>query len=125
MDESKEAIFFFAGFYFILDGTVYPNNSRVDGIRRGEGPYLTLQCRTDNVNCCGTPPNAIGRFYYPNGTIVTDNPPSIDVTWGEQVVYLNGHIFWFYLHVGKFRCEIPDASGETKNIYISISPYFN
>ena len=50
---------------------------------------------------------------------------SIVATWGDQVVYLNlrpgGSPF---PPEGEYRCEIPDASGEMKNIYILIANLF-
>ena len=54
------------GAYFELNRKVYPNNSSIPLIDIGKGDSALL-CNTDNKECCGTPPNRLGEFYYPNG----------------------------------------------------------
>ena len=89
----------------------------------GEGD-AALQCTTDRSGCCrsgdGT---AAGEFYFPNGTQVPilGNDPSIRTYYrnrGLRFIRLNRRSV--DTETGQFRCEIPDASGTTVNIFINI-----
>lgn len=107
----------------MLDGQLYSNNSVVSLDRVGEGEQGALVCRTDKVDCCGTVPNRHGQFYYPNGLQVPIHNKSGGHGFyrnrGDQVIRLNRK----EEHTpptGKYRCEIPDASGEVKNLYITL-----
>ena len=110
------------GFY--LNGVAYPNGSTVLRTDIGEG-VSALQCTTDKVTCCTNMNNEIraGQFYYPDGTQV---PISVDAT---SPYYRLRHSMYISLHrrstiptqpTGQFRCEIPDASGTTVNLFINI-----
>ena len=86
----------------------------------GEGDNALL-CKTNMESCCRNP-NRLGQFYYPNGDQV---PIKIQ---GEGFCRNRG-IKMIRLHrresinspTGTFRCEIPDASGEMKSIYITLN----
>ena len=57
------------GVYFELIGMVLSNNSVAPLLDVGEDEN-GLFCKTDREECCGTPPNRFGEFYYPNGVQV-------------------------------------------------------
>ena len=107
--------------YFELNGMVHPNDSAVFLLDVGEGEDA-LFCKTKMGRCCGTPPNRIGEFYYPNGTQV----PIAGLQYGfyrnrgQQVVRLNRRE-GVISPTGRYRCEIPDVDGMTQNIYITLN----
>lgn len=102
-------------------GRIYANNSQLSLSSIGEGDDALI-CKTDNEDCCDTPPNRLGEFYYPNGIKVPINKfqRGFYRNRGYQEVYLNkrGGIT---TPVGVFRCEIPDSDGISQNIYITIN----
>ena len=100
---------------------MYGNNSRVSLADVGEGEENALICRTDRINCCGAP-NRFGQFYYPSGIQVPINSAgqSFYRNRGDQLIRLNRRV-GVTSPTGKYRCEIPDASGETQNIYITLN----
>ena len=67
-------------------------------------------------------PNTFGHFYYPNGVQVPVSGENQDfyVTRGAQVIRLNRRD-GIRSPKGRYRCEIPNASGEMQNIYIHLS----
>ena len=73
------------------------------------------------MNCCGTLPNRFGQFYYPNGVQVpvSNAGQGFYRNRGNQVIRLNRRE-GATSPTGKYRCEIPDASGEMQNIYITL-----
>ena len=90
----------------------------------GEGDDALL-CLTDLHNCC-TPPytgemgNAIGNWFFPNGTVV----PSSGNQW--NIYRTRGHMMVHLHHrrrggaEGMYRCEIPDAVNVIQTIYIRL-----
>ena len=76
--------------YFMLNGTVYLNNSDIPLLGVGEGDHA-LQCRTSRDECCKTLPNRFGDFYYPNGTKVFNERPGYRFyrNRGQKVIHLN------------------------------------
>ena len=109
------------GVYFELNGVMYTNNSAVLLSEVGEGENALL-CKTNKEDCCGTPPNRFGEFYYPNDIKVpiAKEQQGFYRNRGEKVIRLNrrdGTIS----PIGKYQCEIPDASGSIQNIYITLS----
>lgn len=89
--------------------------------RVGEGEDGALICKTDKMDCCGTNPNRFGQFYYPHGDQVPIKSVGHSVyrNRGDQVIRLNRRD-GATPPTGKYRCEIPDASGEIQNIYITL-----
>ena len=89
--------------------------------RVGEGEDGALICRTDEMDCCGTIPNRFGQFYYPHGDQVpiksTDH--GFYCNRGDQMIRLNRRE-GADSPTGTYRCEIPDASGEIRNLYITL-----
>ena len=108
------------GVHFTLGGQVYGNNSVVPLINIREANDALI-CRTNNINCCGTLPNRFGQFYYPSGVQVPVNSAGQGFyrNRGDQVIRLNRRE-GATSPTGKYRCEIPDASGEMQNIYITL-----
>ena len=100
---------------------MYGNNSRVSLADVDEGKENALICRTDRLNCCGTPPNRFGHFYYPSGLQVPVNSAGQGFyrNRGDQLIRLNRRA-GATSPTGKYRCEIPDASGEMQNICITL-----
>ena len=109
------------GVYFELNSKVYLNNSIVSITEIGEGENA-LVCKTDLEACCKTIPNRFGEFYYPNGA-------QVPIARVQQGFYRNRDSQLIRLNrregtsspTGKYRCEIPDATGKMKDICITIS----
>ena len=108
---------------FVLNGTNYPNGSTVLRTAIGEGD-AALHCTTDSTTCCS---NAMGEtragdFYFPDGSIVltSGNASSNSYyrTRSTRLISLNRRPD--ATQTGEFRCEIPDASGRTVNLFINI-----
>ena len=106
--------------YFELGGQTFGNNSIVSLTQVGEGKDALL-CKTDLISCCATVPNRFGEFYYPNGLIVPINNSGHGFyrNRGDQEIRLNRRQ-GITSPSGKFRCEIPTASGEIQNIFITL-----
>ena len=100
---------------------MYGNSSQVSLEDVGEGVGNALICRTDKVDCCGSIPNRFGQFYYPSGLQVPFNSAGQGFyrNRGDQLIRLNRRE-GTTSPSGKYCCEIPDASGETKNICITL-----
>ena len=109
--------------YFELNGKVYLNNSEVSMFEIGEGEQALL-CKTDKKDCCGTVPNRFGEFYYPNGVQVpiAGFGDSFYRNRGEQLIRLNQRagVALSETSTGIYRCEIPDASGVVKKVFINL-----
>ena len=107
--------------YFVLNGTVYLNNSIVPLLSVGEGDHA-LQCTTSREECCRALPNQFGDFYYPNGTQVFNERSGYGFhhNRSQRVIYLNRRA-GITSPTGKYRCEISDADGEMKSIFINLT----
>lgn len=106
------------GVHFAIKGQSIPNNSAVFLSEIGEGADA-LQCKTDRLDCCATPPNQFGEFYYPSGTKVPIHMSGMDFyhTRGDQDIRLNRRE-GIRSPTGQFRCEIPDANGLIQNLFV-------
>ena len=83
----------------------------------GEGDDALL-CVTDNTECCRT--GGDGEFFYPDGTAVGfSSINSIYRNRGEQLIRLNRRN-GATSPLGRYRCAIPDASGVTRSVLITI-----
>ena len=109
------------GVYFELKSKIYPNNSAVLLTDIGKAGSALI-CKTDKKDCCKTLPNRYGEFYYPNGerVLIEFSQQGFYRNRDEQLIRLNRRE-GTTSPSGKYRCEIPDASGETKNIYITLN----
>lgn len=110
-----------AGVHFELNGKVYSNNSvvAINNIREGVGALL---CKTNLKPCCSSPPNRFGQFYYPSGTTVPikSHGEGFYRNRGVQEIRLNRRT-GTTSPTGTYRCEIPNATGVTQNIYITLN----
>ncbi len=86
----------------------------------GEGDDALL-CVTDSTDCCTAATTLAGEFYYPDGSVVgvRASGDSLYRNRGDQFIRLNrrGDVT---SPLGRYRCDIPDASGATRSIYINI-----
>ena len=90
---------------------------------------LGLYCLTPSLGCCSDSetPNAASvtrEWYLPDGRpVISDiNSPFIK-SRVSSAVSLHHNLFNFNTApAGVYRCEIPDASGTSQNIYVGIYP---
>ena len=114
---------------FLRDGQLYLNNSVVTVTDIGSNFFISaLFCLTPSLECCSDTetPNAASvtrEWYQPDGRPVTSaNSPFIR-TQASSAVSLHHDPFNFDPPPsGMYRCEIPDASGTSQNIYVGIYP---
>ena len=106
--------------YFTLRGHVYFNNSAVSLQEVGEGERA-LVCKTNKEDCCGTPPNRFGEFYYPSGDMVPirNRQDRFYRHRGDGEIYLNRRVNTV-TPVGSYSCVIPDANGTIHILYIDL-----
>ena len=87
-----------------------------------------LRCVTDNTQCCSIfqtqGASGVGQWYFPNGTAVPN--PGMTVPPADLALYRTRDDRVVLLHHnfggvnGIYRCEVPDGSGVTQNLYIGI-----
>ena len=112
----------YADIHFLLNGQLYPNNSRISLHAIGEGENALI-CKTDLKNCCGMKPNRFGEFYYPNGVQVPikSRGHGFYRNRGEQEVRLHRRE-GVTAPTGRFRCQVPDVREDLQTIYIELLP---
>ena len=111
---------------FLLDGQLYRNNSVVTVTDIGSSFFMSaLFCLTPSLECCSDSetPNAASvtrEWYLPDGRpVASDNSPFIISQVSSAVaLYRSGGTS----PSGVYRCEIPDASGTSQNIYVGMYP---
>ena len=76
--------------YFVHKGRTYANNSNLSLASVGEDEDA-LVCKTGKKDCCGTPPNRVGEFYYSDGVQVQIQKlgQAFYHTRDQQEIYLN------------------------------------
>ena len=90
----------------------------------GEGD-AALQCTTDSTTCCSNQngETRAGGFYFPDGSMVLNSVGAPSNSYyrsrSSRLISLNRQSA--ATQTGQFRCEIPDASGTTVNLFINIS----
>ena len=103
--------------HFMLSGRTYTDGDTLLITDIGE-KNDSLLCMTDNTECCSPPDD--GEFFYPDGTAVGFSlTNSIYRNRGEQFIRLNRRN-GATSPLGRYRCDIPDASGVTRSIFINI-----
>ena len=112
------------GLGFYLYGVSYPNGSTVLWTDIGE-EAAALQCTTDSTTCCTNAQGETraGQFYFPDGTQVPVQGNSSSPYYRfrhSMYISLNRRSHIATQPTGEFRCEIPDASGTTVNLFINI-----
>lgn len=83
-----------------------------------------LQCTTDSMICCSNSPLRAGEFYMPDGTLVPHLARVVNGYYrsrGSMYITLNRQVTATI--TGQFRCEIPDASGMSVYLLITIGEY--
>ena len=104
---------------FLLSGQLYPNNSVVTVTAIGSrftGP--ALYCLTPNTECCSS--SVSGEWYLPDGTAVSSSTTPFSRSQVPSAVSL--HRGSATPPSGVYRCEIPDASGTSQDIYVGMYP---
>ena len=102
----------------------YPSGSTVLSTDIGEGA-AALNCTTDSTTCC-TNMNGetrAGEFFFPDGTqvlIAGNTAGAYYRSRGSKHISLHRRSNIPTQPTGQFRCEIPDASGTTRNLFINI-----
>ena len=94
------------------DDMILVNNSYIPEDIIGEGVNDSLQCVTNNTDCCI---NGQGNWYDEREIIVEDSDM---VSREDGVVYLNHKANESLL--GLWRCDIPDNNNIIQSIYIYI-----
>ena len=114
---------------FLLDGQLYCNNSVVTVTDIGRSFFMSaLFCLTPSLECCSDSetPNAASvtrDWYLPDGRPVTSDNSSFIKTRVSSAVSLHSDPFGMNTaESGVYRCEIPDASGTSQDIYVGIYP---
>ena len=86
-----------------------------------------LSCLTPSLECCSdseTPnensTSVVREWYLPDGTPVSSAETVFSIEQVSSAVSL--HRSGGTSPTGVFRCEIPDASGNSQNIYVGIYP---
>ena len=104
---------------FQLNGQFYASGSSLSLSSIGEGESALL-CMTDGT-CC-TPPNRAGEFYYPDNTLVRTRGTGDDLyrDRGEQMIRLHRRNS-ATSPIGTYKCEIPDSSGDTQEIFVTLN----
>ena len=105
---------------------VYTNNSAIQITEIG-GTNTTsntgLQCITDKMMCCGTPPNRFGEWYFPDGTTVPVQGSAISFSRNRGDggrVNLNRVNTGVMSPIGLFCCEVPDATETMQRLCANI-----
>ncbi len=88
----------------------------------GEGDNALL-CVTEYEDCCNAQTTVAGEFYYPDElpVQVEESGDSFYHNRGDKFISLNRRNN-ATSPLGRYRCEIPDATGTTISIYINIVP---
>lgn len=104
---------------FQLNGQFYASGSSLSLSSIGEGGAALL-CVTDG-NCCN-PPNRAGEFYYPDGSPVRTEGTGDDFyrNRGAGMIRLNRRND-ATSPTGTYKCAIPDSSGVTQEIFITLN----
>ena len=116
---------------FLLGGQLYRNNSVVTVTDIGGSIGLGIYCLTPRLECCSDSetPNAASvtrEWYLPDATPLTSDDSPFIKSRMSSAVSLHRDLFSSNTAPsGVYRCEIPDASGTSQNIYVGIYPQGN
>ena len=89
---------------------------------------LGIYCLTPNLECCSDSetPNAASvtrEWYLPDGRPLTsDNLPFIKTLYSSAVTLHRDRFSFSSASSGVYRCEIPNASGISQNIFVGVYP---
>ena len=126
------------GVYLALKGVVYANNSVIPITEIGETDITTqlpppnsnngLQCITDRMPCCASPPNWVGQWQFPNKTNagIPGTTASFYRNRGDDgTVNLNRVDTSVMMPTGQFCCIVPDASGVNRTVCANIGECYD
>ena len=115
--------------FLSLNGVTVPNDGYVLASGIGMGG-AGLHCNTDRNGCCQA--SGEGHWYLPSGnevmsfTVEDNSRPEPDDFFSRDritgIVRLNRS--YNPPDRGRFRCEIPDADGDTVTLYVNIGERF-
>ena len=107
---------------------VYTNNSAIQITEIGETNTTSntgLQCITDRMPCCGTPPNRFGEWYFPDEVTVPSivgAPTTFYRNRGDDgTVNLNRLNTNVFTPTGLFCCEVPNTLNDMQRVCANIS----
>lgn len=134
LDQSHISVSCIVGVYLSLRGVIYNNNSIICITEIGEAESATnnaLQCITDRMPCCQTPPNGYGEWYLPNGELVgltknhSDPFNTFYRTRGDDGAVNLNHVGSTLNRtnspLGLFCCQVPDSTNVIQQICAYIS----
>ena len=119
---------YISGVFLSFNEVPIPNDGYV--LASDFGSLLgSLLCNTDRSGCCRT--GAQGNWYLPNGTVVGGYSQLIITNPGGNFFARNrddtGIVRLYTVgsptERGRFRCEIPNASGSTETRYVNIGEW--
>ena len=99
-----------------LGSHLLPNNSIVAVEAIGEG-LDALVCFTNRENCCSGVEAA--RWLLPDDTVVGGSGDGVYESRGLDILTLNRQT-GTELDSGLYRCEIPDAEGVNRTLYVGV-----
>ena len=123
-------IFYKVPVELVFRGVSYPNNSVLSLDNIGEfSTGSAILCTTNRNPCCSTPPNRVGEWYYPNGSLVPNKAADEDFYRGRsnaQSISLN-HRNYAQSPSGTFFCELPDNGGVNHRLFVTLGKqvFFN
>ncbi len=100
----------------MIGNDVISNHGIVNRDDIGEGPGNTLQCLTNNLDCCVDS----GSWYYPDTTEVPDSGSDYYRSRGGPGFGVNLHRRGTGTQEGIFRCETPDENGVLYSRYVGV-----
>ena len=109
---------------FALNGALYGNNSIVTITDIGDEVHSALLCITNNRGCCDSDESGGTNgilWYLPKGMLVNRSGLSFYQNAGSSVLRLFRKRGATSPN-GIFHCQVPDASGTQKHIFIGVYP---
>ena len=106
--------------HFELKDVTYANNSVISIHEIGEEDNALL-CKTNKEECCKTPPNRFGEFFFPNGTQVPISrlQHGFYRNRGDMEVRLNRRE-GVSSPLGMYSCEVPDSGDVTQKLFVHL-----
>ena len=112
------------GVRLTLRGVQYHDNDTINIVDIGEND-AALICQTNLRPCCRSGLARAGQWYYPNGTAVPiegERKHFYQNRGDDGTVRLNRRNNATH-PIGIYRCEIPDQTGISQNLYIGLHTY--